>query len=96
MAIFVFFNRLALDLDFAGYKRKTTSNSPKTDNVDEKVADVDEKVAYVDEKVVDDVHIDDIEEHQWVDHIQSVKFYYVIFEICIYLNEVQQCLLFIH
>ena len=42
------------------YKRKKTSNSPKTDNVDEKVADVDEKV-------VDDVHIDDIEEHQWVD-----------------------------
>ena len=36
-----------------GNKRKRKSNFPKTDDIDVQVAD--------------DVHIDDIEEHQWVD-----------------------------
>ncbi|PWA99403.1 Peptidase C48, SUMO/Sentrin/Ubl1 [Artemisia annua] len=47
-------NRYSMNLlkNIVGYKRKRTSKSPKTDDVDEQVADV---------------HIDDIEEHQLVD-----------------------------
>ena len=37
----------------AGNKRRRTSNSPKTDHVDE--------------QVTNDLHIDDIQENQWED-----------------------------
>ena len=47
-------NRYSMNMckNIVGYKRKRTSKSPKTDDVGEQVPDV---------------HIDDIEEHQWVD-----------------------------
>ena len=48
-------NRYSMNLakKLFGNKRKRNSNSPNADDVDEQVAD--------------DVHIDDIEEHQWGD-----------------------------
>jgi SpoVK/Ycf46/Vps4 family AAA+-type ATPase len=47
-------NRYSMNMckNIVGYKRKRTSKSPKKDDVGEQVPDV---------------HIDDIEEHQWVD-----------------------------
>ena len=53
-------NRYSMNMckNIVGYKRKRTSKSPKTDDVGEQVADV---------------HIDDIEEHQWVDQQANGK-----------------------
>lgn len=53
------------------FKRKKKSKSPKTDLVRNE-PDIDEQVA-------DDVHIDDIEEHQWVDVPLIGKNLYIMF-----------------
>ena len=54
-----------------GNKRRRTSNSPKTDHVDE--------------QVTNDLHIDDIQENQWEDPQPNGKNLFCIFQ-CLHIS----------